>query len=140
MADPLGTDEDVTRSLEGLCAKRHIRGAKFLFNSQTALGTATGYRPVINDFKDHCLSSPGMSYDDFGSKEVISFIMEVAMKKDSKAYMAKVKPAISRLEMAMNRHASQTCFTPMVDAILLGRKRVSAEIAPTIKKMDPVPK
>ena len=42
MADPLGTDEDITRSLEGLCAEKHIKGAKFLFNSQTALGTATG--------------------------------------------------------------------------------------------------
>ena len=67
-----------------MCAERHSKGAKFLFNNQTALGTATGYRPVINDFKDHCLSSPDLSYDDLGSKEVISLIMEAAMNKTAR--------------------------------------------------------
>ena len=81
LADPLGLDEDITKGLQEICAGKHLEMAKFLFNSQTALGTATGYRTVIKDFKNHCLSSEKLSYDDFGSKEVLSFIIEVAMKK-----------------------------------------------------------
>ena len=60
--------------------------------------------------------------------------------KKGKAYMAKVKPAIGRLETAMDRPSTETSLTPMIEAIVSGGKRVSAEIAPTIKKMDPVPK
>ena len=57
LADPLGLDEDITRGLQNICAEKHMQAAKFLFNSQTALGTATGYKAVIKDFKDHCMSS-----------------------------------------------------------------------------------
>ena len=53
LADPFGLDDDVTKGLQGICPEKHMQAAKFLFNSQTALGTATGYRAVINDFKDH---------------------------------------------------------------------------------------
>ena len=140
LSNPLGMDEAIAKGLEGICKEEHVKGATFLFNSQTALGTATGYRVIINDFRDYCLSEDDLDFNNFGTKEVIGFIMAVAIKKNSKAYMAKVKPAISKLETTLNRPAEKSCFTPMVDAIISGGKRVTAEIAPTIKKMDPVPK
>lgn len=111
--------------------------ANLLFNSHQAKGTSKIYGQVIAKFREHCDSTDGYDYDNFGEAEVGSFVLRVAQENLSKNMIACIKPAIERLEVA--KGVKNTAFTPLICKWLSGAKRLACEIEPQIKKMDPIP-
>ena len=121
--------------------KEKMDMAMLLFNSKQAVGTSVGYARVIALFKEHCDKNENYNYDDFGEAEIGSFVLEMAKDRaSSKAFFAGIKPAISRLETARGIPEQKSGFTLLVDQWLNGAKRRAAELAPEIRKMEPVPK
>ena len=106
--------------------------ANLLFNSQLAKGTSKAYGRVIARFREHCDSSDQYSYENFGEREVGSFVIEMTQRNLSKTFMACIKPAIERIERI--KGVRDTAFSLVVCSWLEGARRLACEVGPPLKK------
>ena len=137
-----GLDPNSINQFKRICGTNQtkLNRAMFLFNNRQAVGTAINYRNVIKDFEEHCDKNPLFSFEKFTEREVGDFILSKELSSMKPGYIQKIKPAISRLETIRGVRPEDSAFTPTIDAMLVGAKRLAGELAPTVKKMEPLPK
>jgi hypothetical protein len=137
-----GLDVRDMKRLKGICGSdpKKMSSAMFLFNNKQAEGTTKMYARIIKDFKEHCDKSERLTYEDFGETEVGDFVITSKEKKKGGTYFSCIKPALSRLELTRGVKEENSAFTQLIDHLLLGAKRYAGEVAPEVKKMEPVPK
>ena len=120
--------------------ERRLKIAQELHDKHQAEGTLKLYRRIVEDFQEFCNTEEGLSYENFGEKEIANFVLEKCEeKRQDQTYQAAIKPAIRRIEEIRGISEERTGFTPLINRWLSGAKRRAAELKGPAKKMDMLP-
>ena len=139
--NPLGLSEQDRIYVDGLIVggEENRQMARQLYDHHQAEGTIKAYSRTIAAFKRYCEETESLSYEEFGEKEVLNFIIEAVAKDKGPQFLATIKPAVERIEEMRGIPKEKTAFTAVVNKHLAGAKRTATQAAPKKIKKEAIP-
>lgn len=113
--------------------------ARSIYDNHQTAETEKQYGRVIKDFRLFCEDTEGLSYDNFGEKEIINYVNNCIKRNKGHQWLAGIKPGLERVEEMRGIAKLDSAFTAVAVKMLAGAKRMAVQMAPPVRKKEAIP-